>query len=172
MAHAGQNALAGSGISRRDGSSQVASNGEGRRTTADLIRASRAAISQSFAVLANAPSLSMCEWPSDRWRISAGSVDAMVGQPTCDWMGTRTPTRLRFYFDVDDGQIERHDEVGIVLTSEDEVVRETKRLLIDLAYAALPEGRPRLFSARIRNMDGQTVYEGSMKLNPLKLNGR
>jgi hypothetical protein len=73
---------------------------------------------------------------------------------------------------VDDGQIERHDEVGIVLTSEDEVVRETKQLLIDLAYAALPEGRPRLFSARIRNMDGQTVYEGSMKLNPLKLNGR
>ena len=151
--------------------------GESRRIDAELIAKSRLAVSRSFAALARVPDLSFTGQFLHVSEVEAGQPedDETAGWSSRAWVGLEARSELRFFFDVDDGEVLRTDDVGVVLASEDDVPRETKSILFDLAQAAIPKERPRLFTARVRNQDGEPIYEGSMKMNPLparRIDGR
>ena len=70
----------------------------------------------------------------------------------------------RYFFDVDDGKRQVHDEVGMELPSEDRAMVEASTLLRTLAEIRQIERRPGTTTVRVRNGDGEKIYEGSAHL--------
>ena len=73
----------------------------------------------------------------------------------------------RYFFDVDDGDRQTRDEVGLCLPNLKDVERETRILLQNLSVPEVLNGRDRLFTARVRDACDETVYRGSMTLHIL-----
>lgn len=70
----------------------------------------------------------------------------------------------RYFFDVDDGKRQVHDEVGMDLPNEDRAMVEASALLRTLAEIRQIEGRPGTTVVRIRNIDGEGIFKGSVRL--------
>ena len=70
----------------------------------------------------------------------------------------------RFFFDVDDGERQTSDEVGISLLGLDDVEQETRVLLENLSVPEVLGGRDRVFTALVRDQGGEVVYKGVMTL--------
>ena len=69
----------------------------------------------------------------------------------------------RYFFDVDDGERSVRDEVGLALGSIREIEDETRELLHVLSLAEIGKGKPRLFTATVRDGRGVTIYKGSVE---------
>ena len=161
--------LAGLTDVHRDAYHRLVRMGERRETDDELIAKSRMAVLQSFATLARVPELSFVGRIPRLEQAEAARSRGRDEAPWSSraWVGLEARSDLRFFFDVDDGEVSCRDEVGIVLASEDDVPRETKAILFDLAQTAIPEGRPRLFTARVRDQSGKCIYKGLMRMKPL-----
>ena len=71
----------------------------------------------------------------------------------------------RVFIDVDDGERHVRDETGIDLMRVEDAAFETEQLLIALGQAEVARGKPRIFSASVRDATGQTIYRGSATLD-------
>ena len=69
-----------------------------------------------------------------------------------------------FYFDTDDGELAIRDEIGIDLTTREDVESTTRDLLFDLGHAEVLKGADRIFNATVRDAEGAVVYRGSLTL--------
>ena len=146
---------------------QRASKAEKHRDVeADLVRRSREAVAQSFAILAKVPD------PTGRGLRPEASGLAWEHGRTVTARPSRWKTLLaegtgdRYFFDIDDGLEKRRDGLGMLLSSRNDIPRETKAVLFDLAYAEIPLGRPRLFTATVRDARGRELYKLSVAMKP------
>ena len=138
-----------------------------RDVEANLVESSRLAIAQSLALLAKVPdTMERSFHPANPDR--ASEHRAPVHDEAVPWRSLMADHGgERYFFDIDDGGATRRDEIGMVLPSRDAVPHEAKTVLFDLAYAVIPGGRPRFFSARVRDRGGAVVYSGTMTMRPL-----
>lgn len=67
----------------------------------------------------------------------------------------------RYFFDIDDGKRRVHDRTGMDLPSEISVLKEAGHLLLALAELRHVEDRPGVTVVRVRDSEGEQVYEGS-----------
>ena len=71
----------------------------------------------------------------------------------------------RFYFDTDDGVRRVHDTAGIDLTGPTDIPTEAHDLLFDLGHAEILKGRPRQFTATVRDATGAKIYRVTATLD-------
>ena len=72
---------------------------------------------------------------------------------------------LRFFFGTDDGVRRVHDTDGIVLACLTGIPAEPHDLLFDLGRAEILKGKPRYFTATMRDATGVAVYRGTVALD-------
>ncbi len=70
----------------------------------------------------------------------------------------------RYFFDTHDGELATPDEIGIDLTTREDVESTVRDLLFDLGHAELLKGADRTFTAIVRNAEGAVEYRGSLTL--------
>ena len=70
----------------------------------------------------------------------------------------------RYFFDVDDGERQIRDEVGIDLADRTGVICETQILLQYLSLAVVATDRSRIFTAVVRDEMDVEIYKGWMVL--------
>ena len=70
----------------------------------------------------------------------------------------------RYFFDTHDGELAIADEIGIDLTTRDDVESTVRDLLFDLGHAELQKDSDRTFTAVVRNTEGAVEYRGSLTL--------
>lgn len=71
----------------------------------------------------------------------------------------------RFYFDVQDGDLHFHDEEGIDLPSTEALRDAAIRALPEMASDALPDGDTHQMVVRVRDANGDYVFEASLSFS-------
>jgi hypothetical protein len=69
-------------------------------------------------------------------------------------MGTNMP---KYFFDIENGHGPSRDEDGLVLASEAQIMRETSRILLDIARNELPGQDNGEISIRVRDDHGEEI---------------
>ncbi len=82
-----------------------------------------------------------------------------------DAFGLPPDTRLRFFFDAQDGDRTIVDENGLELDSMEAAQREAVRALRDLVRDIPPDSDHRTMAIRVRNEVGETVLVANLTLS-------
>ena len=69
-----------------------------------------------------------------------------------------------YFFDIDDGEEFTRDMFGVECMSREDVSRQATGGLAEVAQEEIPDGNQRLFRVRVRNEEGQYVFEASLDL--------
>jgi hypothetical protein len=69
-----------------------------------------------------------------------------------------------YFFDIDDGEEFTRDTLGVECASREDVRRQATGGLAEVVQAEIPNGNQRLFWVRVRNEEGQYVFEASLAL--------
>lgn len=67
-----------------------------------------------------------------------------------------------YYFDTSDGEVETVDQNGIQCESLRQVEQHAVRALPEIARDELPNGPTRTFWVRVRDAEGQAIFEASL----------
>ena len=70
----------------------------------------------------------------------------------------------RYFFDIDDGDQVTWDTDGVECSSREEIRRRATGVLPEVARDELPDGDFRQFWVKVRNEQGQYVFEASLVL--------
>ena len=70
----------------------------------------------------------------------------------------------RYFFDIDDGEKSTRDMFGVECASREDVRRNATRGLAEVVKDEIPDGNQRLFQVRVRNEEGNYVFEASLAL--------
>ena len=70
----------------------------------------------------------------------------------------------RYFFDIDDGEEFTRDMFGVECPSREDARRNAIGGLAEVAQDELPDGNQRLFKVRVRNEEGEYVFEASLAL--------
>jgi hypothetical protein len=76
---------------------------------------------------------------------------------------------MRYYFDIISERQNSIDEKGCELVDDQQMRRETARLLAEIAFDELPYARDQALSARVRDAGGRTVYCATLRLDSATL---
>ena len=76
---------------------------------------------------------------------------------------------MRYYFDILSERQNSVDEKGCELADEQQMRRETARLLAEIAFDELPYARDPALCARVRDATGRTVYCATLRLDSATL---
>ena len=70
----------------------------------------------------------------------------------------------RYFFDIDDGMRDVHDDEGVDLADSASARKEAIGTLAELAHDMLPDGNNHVFKARVRDETGKLIYEAALTL--------
>ena len=70
----------------------------------------------------------------------------------------------RYFFDIDDGDHQHHDDEGIDLADVEAARKEAIRALPDVARDVLPDGDRRDFTSSVRTEAGRVVFRAKLSL--------
>jgi hypothetical protein len=81
-----------------------------------------------------------------------------------DWKGVQESFMALYFFDIDDGEEFIRDMFGVECASREDVRRNATRGLAEVVQDEIPDGNQRLFQVRVRNEEGQYIFEASLAL--------
>ncbi|MBV9550465.1 MAG: hypothetical protein JO256_12425 [Alphaproteobacteria bacterium] len=76
---------------------------------------------------------------------------------------------MRYYFDIQSERLNSVDHEGCELADDQQMRRETARLLAQIAFDELPYAQYPALSARVRDAEGRTVYCAVLRLEGARL---
>lgn len=77
----------------------------------------------------------------------------------------------RYYFDIDDGEHQTHDDEGHACANRRAVRSVAVRALPEIARDHLPDGDRREFVVKVRDQDGRYLFEARLAFTARWLDG-